>query len=161
IGAREICFVVIDSWGAARVGEAESSDLTIRAFHAARSLAVPWMAIDHLPKNAHDKSKPFGSVYTHNLAWLTWRAEAVPRDGEGHRGGARHDRVSCSCTFGRDVEERPRHPTTGRSLGIEGSRAVSARACAPLCALFDYLRRRPHSPLKGCGARSLRCTKTP
>ncbi len=81
IAAQGACFVVIDSWGAARGGDADSSELTIRAFAAARGLGVPWMAIDHLPKNAKDKSKPFGSVYTHNLARLTWRADAVQEEG--------------------------------------------------------------------------------
>jgi AAA domain/FaeA-like protein len=81
VAANGVGYVVIDSWGAARGGDADSSDLTIRAFMAARQIGVPWSAVDHLPKNAKDPTKPFGSVYTHNLARLTWRAEAVQDEG--------------------------------------------------------------------------------
>ncbi len=76
-----IGFVVIDSMGAARGGDPESADTTIRLFAAARSLGVPWLGTDHLPKNAHDKSKPFGSAYSHNLARLTWGVERAQEPG--------------------------------------------------------------------------------
>lgn len=66
-------FVVIDSLGAARGGEPESADMTIRTFNAARTLGVPWLGVDHVTKAAgNDSTRPFGSTYTHNLARLTW-----------------------------------------------------------------------------------------
>ena len=74
--------VIIDSMGAARGGDPESADTTIRLFNAARSLGVSWLGIDHVPKNAHDKSKPFGSTYSHNLARVTWGVERAQEAGE-------------------------------------------------------------------------------
>lgn len=74
--------VIIDSMGAARGGDPESADTTIRLFNAARSLGVAWLGIDHVPKNAHDKSKPFGSTYSHNLARVTWGVERAQEAGE-------------------------------------------------------------------------------
>jgi hypothetical protein len=72
-----ISYVIIDSLGAARGGEPESADTTIRLFSAARTLGVPWLGIDHVTKSGTDKTRPFGSTYTHNLARLTWSAEKV------------------------------------------------------------------------------------
>lgn len=69
-------FVVIDSLGAARGGEPESADFTIRLFNAARSLGVPWLGVDHVTKAAgNDSTRPFGSTYTHNLARLSWSVD--------------------------------------------------------------------------------------
>ena len=80
-----IGFVIVDSLGAARGGEPESADSTIRLFNAARTLGVPWLGIDHVTKNGGDgQPKPFGSVYTHNLARLTWGMEKVEDFGNGH-----------------------------------------------------------------------------
>lgn len=64
--------VVHDSFGAARGGEPESADSTIKAFNAARSLNTTNLFIDHVTKAADTADKPFGSVYTHNLARQSW-----------------------------------------------------------------------------------------
>lgn len=78
-----IGFVVVDSLGAARAGEPESAEVTIKMFNAARSLGVPWLGIDHVTKSAGKATtRPFGSTYTHNLARLTWSAEIVQEEGE-------------------------------------------------------------------------------
>lgn len=71
-------FMVVDSLGAARGGEPESADSTIRLFNAARSIGVPWLAVDHMTKGGGaDQATPFGSVYTHNEARLTFALEAA------------------------------------------------------------------------------------
>lgn len=76
-------FVVVDSLGAARAGEPESAEVTIRLFNAARSLGVPWLGVDHVTKSAgNDSTRPFGSTYTHNLARLTWSADKAQEEGE-------------------------------------------------------------------------------
>lgn len=68
-----IGMVVVDSLGPARGGEPESAEATIKLFNAARSLGVPWLALDHVTKSqGNDSTRPFGSTYTHNLARLTW-----------------------------------------------------------------------------------------
>jgi hypothetical protein len=70
--------MVIDSLGAARGGEPESADSTIRLFNAARSIGVPWIGVDHMTKNGGtEQGTPFGSVFTHNLARATWALEVV------------------------------------------------------------------------------------
>lgn len=69
-------FVIVDSLGAARSGEPESAESTIKLFNAGRSLGLPWLAIDHVTKNGGEtKTRPFGSTYTHNLSRLTWSME--------------------------------------------------------------------------------------
>ena len=76
-------FVVVDSLGAARAGEPESADVTIRLFNAARSLGVPWLGIDHVTKAIGNQgSRPFGSTFTHNLARITWGADKAQEAGE-------------------------------------------------------------------------------
>jgi hypothetical protein len=78
-----IGLVFIDSLGAARAGEPESADVTIRLFNAARSLGVPWLGVDHVTKAiGNDSTRPFGSTYTHNLARLTWAADKAQEEGE-------------------------------------------------------------------------------
>ena len=75
--------VVVDSLGAARGGEPESADLTIRTFNAARSLGVPMLFVDHVTKAAGNGSdKAFGSVYTHNLARITWSMDKAQDEGQ-------------------------------------------------------------------------------
>ena len=86
---RGIVFTVIDSMAAARGGEPESADVTVRLFNAARSLGIPWMGIDHITKSAGatgDAKKPFGSVFSHNLARMTWGAEAEQNAGDVYKG---------------------------------------------------------------------------
>lgn len=74
--------VVVDSLGAARGGEPESADLTIRTFVALRSLGVPVLVVDHVSKAAgNDATTSFGSVYTHNLARLTWALDKAQDEG--------------------------------------------------------------------------------
>jgi hypothetical protein len=86
---RGIAFAVIDSMAAARGGEPESADVTVRLFNAARSLGIPWLGVDHITKAAGangDAKKPFGSVFAHNLARMTWGAEADQNEGEIEKG---------------------------------------------------------------------------
>lgn len=74
--------VVVDSMGAARGGEPESAELTIRTFNALRSLAVPALIVDHVTKaSGNDAQTSFGSVYTHNLARLTWGMDKAQEEG--------------------------------------------------------------------------------
>lgn len=70
-----IGFVMLDSLGMARGGEAESADTARDLFSAMRELNVPCLGIDHITKAAANNGgadKPFGSVYTHNLARRTY-----------------------------------------------------------------------------------------
>lgn len=83
VAERSIGLVVVDALGAARAGEPESADITIRLFNAARSLGVPWLGVDHVTKSSgNDATRPFGSTYTHNLARLTWSADKAQEEGE-------------------------------------------------------------------------------
>ncbi len=78
-----IGLVIVDSLGAARGGEPESADLTIRTFNALRSLEVPALCLDHVTKAAgNDASKSFGSVYSHNLARLSWSMDKSQQEGQ-------------------------------------------------------------------------------
>ena len=78
---QQIGFVVIDSLGIARGGAAESSADTIAAMDAIRSLKRPVLVLDHLKQNdgkGSGQDRPFGSVYTRNLARSLWNRPSVP-----------------------------------------------------------------------------------
>lgn len=76
-------FVVVDSLGFARGGDANSQELTVRMFSAFRTLGVPVLAIDHVTKSKEDKTPThsFGSAYTYNAARLMWRMDAAKEEG--------------------------------------------------------------------------------
>ncbi len=73
--------VIIDSLGMA-AGDPNDSNLVIEAMRACRALGVAVLCIHHLPKNALDKSKPFGTVYASNEARLTWLVEKAQEEDE-------------------------------------------------------------------------------
>ena len=84
IAEQQIGFIVVDSLGAARGGEPESADTTLRLFGAARTLGVPWLGVDHVAKALGAKATtPFGSVFTVNQARLTWGMEKVAQTETG------------------------------------------------------------------------------
>ena len=71
----DIGFVVIDPFIYARGGAAESSQDTQAAMSAIRSLRRPCLIIDHLKQDdgkGHGQDRPFGSVFTRNLARSVW-----------------------------------------------------------------------------------------
>ena len=77
-----IVLVIVDSLGFARGGEPESAELTIKTFAAFRTFGIPVFYVDHVAKQAADKSHSFGSVYTRNSSRMMWRLDA----GESSRG---------------------------------------------------------------------------
>ena len=68
-------FVVVDSIGMASGGDPADAAGIIKAMIGARSLGVPVLGIHHLPKDAKDKSRPYGSVYAAAEARMTWLVE--------------------------------------------------------------------------------------
>ena len=86
---RKIGLVILDSLGAACDGAPEKSDVTTRLYNAVRSFGIPWFGIHHITKSNGAEggaTKPFGSVYGHNLARLTWGVEATQEEGEDKKG---------------------------------------------------------------------------
>lgn len=79
IAEKGISLVIVDSLGMA-AGDPNNSDLVIEAMRSCRALGVAVLAIHHLPKNAIDKSKPFGTVYASNEARLTWLVEKTQEE---------------------------------------------------------------------------------
>ena len=73
----EACAVIIDSVGMACGGDPNEAGAIIAALTAARSLGVPVLVIHHLPKDAKDKTKPYGSVYASNEVRLSWHVEGT------------------------------------------------------------------------------------
>lgn len=73
----EAVMVVVDSKGASLSGAPEEADGTLRFFRALRTLGVPALVVDHVTNaSAAGKgpSRPFGSVYTQNMARNVWMA---------------------------------------------------------------------------------------
>ena len=79
IAERDVVLVIVDSLGMA-AGDPNDTSLTIEALRACRALGVSVLAIHHLPKDAKDKSKPFGSVYSSNEARLTWLVQKTQEE---------------------------------------------------------------------------------
>lgn len=79
IGENQIEHVVVDSVGMA-AGDPNDHGLVIEAVRAARSLGIAVTLIHHLPKDARDKTKPFGSVYASNEARITWLIEKAQEE---------------------------------------------------------------------------------
>lgn len=142
--------VVVDSFGAARGGEPESADTTIKGFNAARSLGVSTMFIDHVTKAADEPDKPFGSVYTHNLARLSWGMVGADKDdytsialinhksNNGRRGG----RYGFNVYLDQDEDEQPwsiRYNPTDVTKIRELAGKVSVKDSA-IAVLKDYNR---------------------
>ena len=79
IGGMGIQLVIVDSLGMAKAGDIESNDASKTAFEAARILDTSVVFLDHISKQAtlNEKAagKPFGGVYSHNLARVSWAME--------------------------------------------------------------------------------------
>lgn len=67
---------ILDSVGMGRGGSAIAAEDTIRMFRALREVGVPFLAIDHVSKEAKEKRggdvDAYGSIYTMNSARLAW-----------------------------------------------------------------------------------------
>ncbi len=79
--------VVIDSKGAALGGAPEDAAEALKFFRAVRLLGIPALIVDHVTnEQAFSKKgayRPFGSVYTQNLARNIWMVRlGEPEDGE-------------------------------------------------------------------------------
>ncbi len=64
-------YAIVDSAAVAAPGKAEDSDAADSYSVAVNTLAIPVLTLAHLTK-ANDARYPFGSVFWHNLARLTW-----------------------------------------------------------------------------------------
>lgn len=139
----KVGLIILDSLGAACDGPPEKSDVTTRLFNAVRSFGIPWFGIHHITKSNAEggATKPFGSVYGHNLARLTWGIEAAQEEGDDCKGitlinhKANNGRIERKRTyrmqFHNEGEEENRH-----AIGIE----------IQLCDVSEFpelLKRRP------------------
>ena len=70
-----VVFVIVDSIGMASGTDPSDANGIIKAMIGARALGVPVLGIHHLPKDAKDKSRPYGSVYAAAEARMTWLVE--------------------------------------------------------------------------------------
>ena len=80
IAEKEIGYVVVDSIGMAGGDEPERAGVKIALFNAARSLGTTFLGVDHVSKA--DPKKPYGSVYTRNIARLMWAVDKVQKQGD-------------------------------------------------------------------------------
>jgi len=106
-----VALAVIDSLGAACGGEPESAEVALRLFGAIRSLGCAALCVSHVTKLASN-GKPFGSVYFHNAARLTFelRRHQLPEESVMHVGvyhqkankGKRQREIGLRVDFGED-----------------------------------------------------------
>lgn len=80
IARLNIGLVICDSLGLAGGEDPEVANTKIAVFKAARSFQTTFLAVDHVAH--HDKTRPFGSVYTRNIARLVWGIHKAQREGE-------------------------------------------------------------------------------
>lgn len=73
-----VTFLVVDSFEMAMAGgeNRDANDSVIRFFSAMRTLGTTALVLDHINKNDADRvggaTKPYGSIYKHNMARSTW-----------------------------------------------------------------------------------------
>lgn len=80
----EVRLVIVDSMGAATAGE-EGREAVVKTFNALRSLKATCLVIDHVTKaEGQDPKRPYGSVYTHDLARVTFRLDKAQGTNENH-----------------------------------------------------------------------------
>lgn len=80
VSAHNIKLVIIDSIGLAGGDEPERAGTKIALFNAARTLSdCTILAIDHVAQSNH--RKPYGSVYTRNIARIAWGIDKAQEEG--------------------------------------------------------------------------------
>ncbi len=77
----DIALVVVDSMMAARGGEPSSEEVVSKQFNSLRSLGVPTLCVDHVPKNPENREKMIGSVAAFNRARSVWYVEKKQTEG--------------------------------------------------------------------------------
>jgi hypothetical protein len=79
---RNINFIILDSLGAACMGEPESADVVLKLFGALRSLGVTSLCIDHTNKKSTGTDALFGSVYKYNNSRQVFLVDKSQREGD-------------------------------------------------------------------------------
>jgi hypothetical protein len=78
--------VVLDSYQAATPDgriHAEQADVPREMFHALARIGVPALVLAHVTKSGGDHQQyPYGSVFVHNLARMTWSVRKLSQDDE-------------------------------------------------------------------------------
>ena len=80
IAAHGVNLVICDSLGLAAGDEPEAAKTKIAFFNALRSFNTTALVIDHVSKA--DPTKPYGSVYTRNIARLIWGVDKAQTESE-------------------------------------------------------------------------------
>lgn len=137
----DVKMVIVDSLGMA-AGDPNDSNLVLEAMRACRSLNVAVLVIHHLPKNAIDKSKPFGTVYASNEARLTWLFEKEQEeDADEFTILLTNHKTNRTKLFAKRAM-RLRFENVGeelRSLSIRDIDAVNVEAFRPKLALWKHI----------------------
>lgn len=141
IDEKGIVLAVVDSLGAACGGEPESAETALKLFGAIRSLGCATLCISHITKTGAN-GKPFGSVYFHNSARLTFelRRHQLPEASEMHVGiyhqkankGKRQRDVGLCVSFTEDTSirfEREEIPADATELVAAMPQAEQIRRC--------------------------------
>ncbi len=82
VAEQGIGLVVVDSRGVAASGGLELSEGTLGLFRAIRAVGVATLVVDHVNKAIGDKDKPYGNVYAHNSARITWGVTKIQDEGQ-------------------------------------------------------------------------------
>ena len=81
VALNNITLVIVDSIGLAGGDEPERAGPKIGIFNALRTLqGCTILALDHVAKG--DKTTPYGSVYTRNIARVAWAVDKAQEEGE-------------------------------------------------------------------------------
>lgn len=131
-------FVIVDSIGMASGGDPADAAGIIKAMIGARSLGVPVLGIHHLPKDARDKSRPYGSVYAAAEARMTWLVEReedsppgvtrVALTNKKSNRSARHDRQSFEFRFDSSADRETLESVTVVPVGFLAAATIGEGA---------------------------------
>ncbi len=131
-------FAIIDSIGMASGGDPADAGGIIKTMTATRVLGVDSLGIHHLPKEAKDKSRPYGSVYAAAEARMTWLIEkdedATPGSlrialtNKKSNRSTRHPRMSFEMRFRSDENREALESVTIEPIGFMESVSIGTGA---------------------------------
>ena len=103
--------LIVDSAALAAGGEPEKAEVALRYFNALAALEIPSLTIAHVTK-AEEDQHPFGSVFWHNSARLTWNIKIEHDEGRD---------VAHLGLFNRKANDERLHPPIGIRMEFDGA----------------------------------------
>ena len=111
IANEDVKLLIVDAVGDACGGNPKDEDVALGYFRSLARLGLPSISLAHVTKDDADQY-PFGSIFWHHRARITWNVKMVREDGDVRHVGL----------FNRKANEDREYPPLGIKLEFEGGR---------------------------------------